>query len=91
MPREFLLGVSCHTADEVIEAEAGGADYALFGPVFAPLSKASELEARGLEGLSAAARAVKMPVLALGGVTVENISACLKTGAAGVAGISLFT
>lgn len=91
VPPGFLLGVSCHTVDEVMEAESDGADYALFGPVFAPLSKTSELEARGLEGLAKAARSVKMPVLALGGVTMENADACLESGAAGVSGISLFT
>jgi thiamine-phosphate pyrophosphorylase len=91
VPRDFLLGVSCHVVDEVVEAEAGGADYVLFGPVFAPLSKSSKLEPRGVDGLSAAARSVRIPVLALGGVTSENMNACLNAGAAGVSGISLFT
>ena len=91
VPQGFLLGVSCHAVDEVVVAEAEGADYAMFGPVFAPLSKASDLEARGLEGLEKAAHAVKIPVLALGGVTPENINACLNAGAAGVSGITLFT
>jgi thiamine-phosphate pyrophosphorylase len=87
---QLLTGVSCHTVDDVIAAEAEGADYVIFGPVFAPLSKNSELEPRGLKGLSAAAAAVRIPVLALGGITRTNAADCAKAGAAGVAGISLF-
>jgi thiamine-phosphate pyrophosphorylase len=90
VPAGFLLGVSCHTTAEVADAESGGADYALFGPVFGPLSKGSELAPRGLEGLAEAERAVKIPVLALGGITWENSAECVRQGAAGVAGITLF-
>ncbi len=87
---EFLIGVSCHTIDEAREAESAGADYVLFGPVFAPLSKVSDLAPRGIEGLREAARAVRIPVLALGGITKENAAECVAAGAAGVAGISMF-
>jgi thiamine-phosphate pyrophosphorylase len=86
----FLVGVSCHSVDEVRQAEAGGAGYVVFGPVFAPLSKSSSLAPRGLEGLRQAAAAVAMPVLALGGATRENSQTCVSAGAAGIAGISLF-
>jgi len=89
-PPGFLIGVSCHTVDEVRAAENNGADYVVFGPVFAPVSKASDLAPRGLDGLAQAARAVRIPVLALGGVTRENTPRCMETGAAGVAGISMF-
>jgi thiamine-phosphate pyrophosphorylase len=89
-PAGFLIGASCHTVDEVRQAEAGGADYAVFGPVFAPLSKPSDLAPRGLDGLAQASRAVRIPVLALGGVTHDNRQACLEAGAAGIAGISIF-
>lgn len=89
-PAGFLIGVSCHTVDEVRGAEREGADYALFGPVFAPLSKTSDLAPRGLDGLAAAARAVAMPVLALGGITRRNLAECIAAGAAGIAGISIF-
>jgi thiamine-phosphate pyrophosphorylase len=89
-PAGFLIGVSCHSVEEVRQAEAEGADYVMFGPVFAPLSKTSDLEPRGLEGLAAAARAVQIPVLALGGITESNTAACIGTGAAGYAGISRF-
>jgi thiamine-phosphate pyrophosphorylase len=89
-PAGFLIGVSCHTVEEVRDAAGEGADYVFFGPVFAPLSKISDLEPRGLEGLAEAARAVKIPVLALGGITRENSAACVAAGAAGIAGISIF-
>jgi thiamine-phosphate pyrophosphorylase len=87
---DFLVGVSCHSVEDVRQAEAEGADYALFGPVFAPLSKSASLEPRGLEILALAAGAVRIPVLALGGITRENSAACVSAGAGGVAGISLF-
>ena len=89
-PPGFLIGVSCHTLEEVLGAQAEGADYVLFGPVFPPLSKTSTLAARGLDGLKEAAHAVQIPLLALGGITRDNSRACIDAGAAGIAGISLF-
>jgi thiamine-phosphate pyrophosphorylase len=89
-PSDFLIGVSCHALEDVVRAEREGADYLVFGPVFAPLSKTSNLAPRGLEELGRAAAAVKIPVLALGGITEENAVACVEAGAAGVAGITWF-
>jgi thiamine-phosphate pyrophosphorylase len=88
--RGFLVGVSCHSMDDVRNAEAEGADYVVFGPVFPPRSKSTGLDPKGLGDLSRAAAAVKIPVLALGGVTKENSDACVSAGAAGVAAISMF-
>jgi thiamine-phosphate pyrophosphorylase len=85
-----LIGVSCHSLEEVREAETEGADYVVFGPVFAPRSKVTALEPRGIDALAEAARAVRIPVLALGGITQENARDCMRAGAAGVAAISLF-
>jgi thiamine-phosphate pyrophosphorylase len=85
-----LIGVSCHSVDEVVRAEREGADYVMFGPVFAPLSKSSKLTPRGVTELGRVASAVKIPVLALGGITEKNAAECVEAGAAGVAGISMF-
>jgi thiamine monophosphate synthase len=76
--------------EEVSRAEKEGADYVFFGPIFSPRSKTSDLAPRGLDELCRVARAVKIPVLALGGITAENAADCVEAGAAGVAGISLF-
>ena len=89
-PAGFLLGVSCHSIDDLKLAERDGADYALFGPVFAPISKTSALPAVGLKGLSQAVKAVRIPVIALGGITEQNAPSCTDAGASGIAGISLF-
>jgi len=91
VPSNFLIGVSCHTVDEVRAAEQEGASYAVFGPIFAPLSKPSDLPPRGLDQLARAASSVQIPVLALGGITHANTAACIAAGAAGIAGITLFS
>jgi thiamine-phosphate diphosphorylase len=90
VPKGFLIGVSCHTKEEVRAAGEEGADYVLFGPVFAPLSKGSGLPPRGLDELAEAVAATDLPVLALGGVNNENAGLCVAAGAKGIAGISLF-
>jgi thiamine-phosphate diphosphorylase len=89
-PPGFLIGASCHSVEEVRAAAQHGADYVVFGPVFAPRSKSTMLDPRGLELLEQAARASPIPVLALGGITSENAAACVGHGAAGIAAISLF-
>jgi len=89
-PPGFLIGVSCHTVSELQAAQAEGADFAVYGPVFQPLSKTDDRPPLGLEGLRRGCAAVAIPVYALGGVTAGNAAACRAAGAAGVAGISLF-
>lgn len=89
-PAGFLIGVSCHSVEEVRRAAEEGANYALFGPVFAPLSKSAGLPARGVDQLARAAEAARIPVFALGGVTEENEEVCVKAGAAGIAGVSRY-
>ena len=89
---EPVISVSCHTLDEVQRAHQQGADLILFGPVFEKrIARRLIRDGSGLEALSAACRAAAgTPVLALGGVTLQNAGACVDAGGAGVAAIRLF-
>jgi len=89
---EPLIGVSTHSAVEVASAEAHGADFAVFAPVF---EKGGTASREGLEELRRICHRTEaaqppMPVLALGGITVENAKLCMAAGAAGIAAIRLF-
>jgi thiamine-phosphate pyrophosphorylase len=87
-PRGFLVGRSVHSVAEA--AEAGGVDYLVAGTLFATPSKPDARRLLGLDGLRAIVAAARAPVLAIGGVAVENLDQIAATGAAGVAGIGLF-
>jgi thiamine-phosphate pyrophosphorylase len=84
----LLVSVSCHSVADVFRAESSGADLAVFAPVFGK-SAAPGIQPAGLGMLREACHA-KLPVLALGGVTLENAASCVNAGAAGIAGIRLF-
>lgn len=79
-----MVGVSTHSLKEVQEAEARGADYVTFGPIFSTPGKTRQ---PGLSGLERVCRRVSIPVLALGGVTPSRVPECLEAGAHGAAGI----
>lgn len=88
---DFLIGVSTHTLSEAREARDGGADFAVFGPVFETPSKSSYGTPVGLEALREAAEALKpFPLIALGGIKLENAAAVIRAGARGVAAIRAF-
>jgi thiamine-phosphate pyrophosphorylase len=88
---DFLIGVSAHTPDEARAARDGGADFAVFGPVFDTPSKCAYGPPAGLDALAEVARALApFPVLAIGGVTRESAPRAILAGAAGVAAIRLF-
>src|SRR5438128_209827 len=81
-----MLGVSTHTLGEALEAEQARSDFIVFGPIFDTPGKT----AVGLDALREITSRVTIPVLAIGGITVENTQEVLKAGAAGIAGIRLF-
>ncbi|MDR3747175.1 MAG: thiamine phosphate synthase [Acidobacteriota bacterium] len=98
--RAPVIGASTHSVDEVRYAEAHGADFAVLAPIF----EKPNTDARGLglallsiachgapppDNTEAAPRSL-FPVLALGGVKLDNVTACVRAGASGVAGIRLF-
>lgn len=83
----FKIGVSCHSVAEAIQAETEGADYVYLGAVFPSPSKPG-VSPVGLEELNRARREIQIPIIAIGGITAENVGAVLSAGADGVAVIS---
>lgn len=88
--QRFLVGVSTHSLQAAREGEAGGADYVIFGPVFATPSKTSFGAPQGVGKLREVCEHVSIPVIAIGGITPENAKECLRAGASGIAAIRLF-
>jgi thiamine-phosphate pyrophosphorylase len=82
------LGASVHALEEAREASLAGADWVVFGPVYATPSKASYGPPQGLAALARVARAVAVPVIAIGGITPERVPEVRRAGAQGVAAIS---
>ena len=79
-----IIGCSVHSYDEAMAAAAAGADYITFGHVYASESH-RDLAPRGLLELKRIVQAVKIPVLAIGGIDVTNVLPVLETGCSGVA------
>ena len=87
---EFLIGVSTHSLEEARAAQAGGADFVVFGPVFETESKREFGEPQGLNRLAEVTSELRgFPIVAIGGITLDNVDACFKAGASGVAAIRL--
>jgi thiamine-phosphate pyrophosphorylase len=85
---DLLLGASPETVGEARQMERDGADYLGVGDVYGTPSKSDAGAPIGVEGLAEVIRAVSIPVVAIGGITVENAGAVIQAGAAGVAVIS---
>ncbi len=95
---QALIGVSAHTIADIFDAEAQGADFVVLAPIFEKVQ--TNTRGIGIEALRAACAppsldyegpaVARLPVLALGGVTLSNAQSCFEAGAAGVAGIRLF-
>lgn len=88
---DFLIGVSAHTPEEARAARDGGADFAVFGPVFDTPSKRALGSPAGVGNLREVARSLSpFPLFAIGGVTRRGVRQVLQAGARGVAAIRLF-
>ena len=88
---ELLIGASTHSMEEVQNAALGGVNFAVFGPIFETESKLEYGPPVGLEALGRVQSRVQIPVLALGGINEQNFRQALEAGAAGIAGISIFS
>ena len=87
-PADPIISISCHSPQEVTAAAANRATFALLAPVFEK-KDAPQQSPAGLNALREACRA-PIPVLALGGINLDNAHSCLEAGAAGIAAIRLF-
>mgnify|MGYP003592075540 CR=1 FL=1 len=84
----FVIGVSTHSADDVLRAKGAGADLAVFGPVFPTPGKGPDV---GVDTLASVCKAAgEFPVLALGGINADNWRRAVSAGAAGFAAIRYF-
>lgn len=91
VPDWFVVGRSVHSEVEAARIESdGGCDYLLFGTVFPSVSKSADHPIAGVDALKAVCSRVQLPVIAIGGLSVERAPRILGAGAAGVAAISLF-
>jgi len=91
VPTGFIIGRSIHDAAQALQASVSGScDYLLFGTVFRSSSKPPDHLTAGIDGLEQVCRQVHIPVLAIGGLSVERARAVAEAGAAGIAAISLF-
>jgi thiamine-phosphate pyrophosphorylase len=84
LPRQ-MLGVSTHNLEQAAEAEASSADYVAIGPIFPTASKERPDPVVGLEGLKRVRRVVKKPLVAIGGISLENAKLVIEAGADSVA------
>ena len=83
-----LIGVSAHSADDVARAESEGADFAVLGPVYETSSKRQYGKPIGLRPIEEAGRRCRIPVFAIGGITVTRVAEVRQAGAYGVAVVS---
>ena len=83
-----IIGISTHDVEQAREAEASGADYIGFGPMFGTTTKETGYSARGLEMLRRVREAVSIPIVAIGGITEANVKEVWQAGADSAAIIS---
>ena len=88
-PPGFIIGVSVGTVDEAVRAEEEGADYIAISPVFSTVSKNDAGPGLGLDVIREIRRSVSVPVIAIGGINLDNVRQVIAAGADGVAVISV--
>jgi thiamine-phosphate pyrophosphorylase len=88
LPRPRLIGVSASTREAARRAQKDGADYIGAGPVFATSTKPDAGEPIGLARLAEIAASVTVPVVAIGGITIDNVARVFEAGARGAAVVS---
>ena len=88
-PPDFLVGVSCHSLEGAQDAESAGASYTYFGPIYETPSKIPFGKPHGVDELAQVAKAVSIPVIAIGGINASNAAECIRAGAAGIAAIRM--
>lgn len=86
--KRLRVGASVHGLEEAMQAAEAGADWIVFGPVYETPSKRVYGPAQGLQALQRVSRSVKVPVVAIGGITPERVAEVRRAGARGVAAIS---
>jgi thiamine-phosphate pyrophosphorylase len=84
----LIVGLSTHTLEQVTKSRNRPVDYVAFGPVFGTSSKETGYDARGLDALAEAVRVARRPVVAIGGITPENVGAVRGAGASAFSVIS---
>lgn len=87
LPMSMVIGLSCHDAAQV-DAAPDSVDYLGFGPVFETSSKANPDPTVGLAALKAVCEQTRLPIVAIGGITIDDVGAVLRAGASSVAMIS---
>ncbi len=85
---KMLIGMSTHSLAEAVKAEKAGADFITFGPIFITPSKMQYGAPTGVEALGTIKEHIRIPVLGLGGIRLDNILQVLRAGADGIAMIS---
>jgi thiamine-phosphate pyrophosphorylase len=88
-PPGFIVGLSVHTTEEAVASQSS-VDYLVAGTVWNTSSKPSGSPLLGVDGLARVAAAVRVPVLAIGGVTIDRAQEVARAGAAGLAAIGVF-
>jgi len=87
-PPSWIVGVSAESIDDAIRAEKDGADYIGVSPVFVTPTKTDTAPPLGLDGLRAIRGAVRVPLVGIGGIHLENVQDVIRAGADGVAVVS---